>query len=220
MKEVKVEGLAVGVEGQLIGETRQKTLSSVREIFGLMKLGMSEQEAIKLANGFLASKGVKKFWHKTHVRFGKSTILSFEDDYLPEVSLKENDMVSIDIGPIWDGIEGDAGDSFVFGEDPEKENLIQSTRRLFSEASLVWKTKGLTGQELRSFCDAKATEWGCLLAPSYVKGHRLAEFPHAFYTKSNLFDLDHYPSPNRWVLEIQLCRKDLSYGAFFEDMLL
>jgi uncharacterized protein YoaH (UPF0181 family) len=54
----------------MTGDARDLTWKAVREIKELIKPGMTEQEAIKLANQYFASQGVRKFWHKTHIRFG------------------------------------------------------------------------------------------------------------------------------------------------------
>jgi CDP-4-dehydro-6-deoxyglucose reductase len=214
-----IEGLGENIEQKMCGDVRTKSFQAIQNIFAGLKLGMSEAEAIRMANSLLASMGVKRFWHRTHVRFGASTALSFDDPYIEGVRLNKNDMVSIDIGPVWDGIEGDAGSSFVFGVDDKKQKLIDATKNVFDELVLQWRHQGLSGKKLMTLADELAKEKGYLLAPAYVKGHRLAEFPHAFYSKHSLYDLDKCPQAKRWVLEVQLCEPQMSYGAFYEDIL-
>ena len=49
------------------------------------------------------------------MRFGSNTTKNFDDPSEPGVVLGENDIFFIDIGPIFDGCEGDAGDTVAVG---------------------------------------------------------------------------------------------------------
>lgn len=197
---------------------RSKTWEAVEKIAAKMQPGMTESEARRIGQQTLAEMGSKKFWHKCHIRFGASTVRSFDDEYTDEI-LKENDIFYIDIGPIWNGIEGDAGATFVRGDNPKLLKCKHDVELIFKNTADAWRSKHLKGPELYRFAEQEAQRLGWILAPSYVRGHRLGEFPHSFYTKSTIESNDFTPAPARWVLEIQICDAEQQIGAFYEDIL-
>lgn len=201
-----------------LAEARQKTWKAVETIAGGIRPGMRESEAIKLAQKTLVEMGARKFWHKCHVRFGGGTVLSFNDAYA-DTELGSDDLFYVDIGPIWDGIEGDAGATFVVGNDPEKKRCRADALAVYEAVKARWQSHGISGKELYEYADAQARQRGWVLAPSYVRGHRLAEFPHSFHSELAINELDFCPKPQRWVLEIHICHPSLTYGAFYEDLL-
>ncbi len=215
-----IEGISLSAVESMSGEFRSKTWQAVNDIASFIVPGMSEIEAIKKANQLFASRGVKKFWHKTHIRFGESTVKSFLDPYAENVVLKQDDIFYVDVGPIWDGIEGDCGKTFVVGSDPEKIKISKDVEILFNKVKEFWLTEKPEGVALLKYAQIQTLEMGYLLHPSYVKGHRLSEFPHAIYSKNSLYDFQATPSPARWVLEFQICNPEMSYGAFYEDLLI
>ena len=203
----------------MVTTARNKTWIAIEDIKNMIKPGMTEQVAIKLANKYFAEQGVRKFWHKTHIRFGTSTILSFNDAYTENVVLKDNDIFYIDIGPVWDGIEGDCGKTFVVGHHPQYEKIVQDIKILFDDVFEYWKTTETSGQKLFEYSKIQVKKMNYLLEPSYIKGHRLSEFSHLKYSSMSLFDLNFIPSPERWILELQICDPALKFGAFYEDLL-
>lgn len=203
----------------MVTSARNQTWQAIEDIKNIIKPGMTELEAIKLANKYFAEQGVRKFWHKTHVRFGESTVCSFNDPYAENVVLKDNDIYFIDIGPVWDGIEGDCGKTFVVGTNPEYEKITKDIKILFEDVFHYWKTTESTGQKLFEYSKLQVEKMGYLLSPSYVKGHRLSEFSHLKYTSLSLFDLDFIPSSERWILELQITHPSMKFGAFYEDLL-
>lgn len=216
-----IEGIKDGAAEIMCGMAREKTWRAVEGIAALLKPGMTEGEGIRAANGLMASMGVKKFWHKTHIRFGRSTVLSFNDPYHDGVTLTDDDLIVIDIGPIWDGVEGDAGCAVVVGSDPNKIRIARDVRVLHELVAQRWRDTRETGTQLMTFAEKVTREMGYLLHPTYVKGHRLSEFPHKFYSQgSTLFDLAKTPQSQRWVLETHICEPGMTFGAFYEDILM
>jgi Xaa-Pro aminopeptidase len=216
---MELEKIDPAVIDQMTRTAREKTWRAVEHIKSLIVPGMTEQEAIKEANSYLAGQGVRKFWHRTHIRFGESTVLSFEDSYRDRVILKDHDIFYIDIGPVWDGVEGDCGDTFVVGDKPEHLKIKQDVRTLFERVKVLWRQERTSGAGLYDFARNEVEKMGYLLHPSYVKGHRLSEFSHFKYTKAGVADLDFPPAPERWILEFQICDKSMGFGAFYEDLL-
>lgn len=218
------EGISPAALELLSGEARSRTWQAVHDIAAQIVPGMTEKQAIARANRIFAERGVRKFWHRTHIRFGQSTIRSFDDPYEDDTTLQHNDIFYIDVGPIWSlpgtgDIEGDAGKTFVVGEKPEGEKIVCDVEALFAEIRTYWTQTRPTGTALLAYAKEKTEAMGYLLHPSYVKGHRLSEFPHRIYSTNTLFEFNRVPAPARWVLELQICRRDLAFGAFFEDLL-
>lgn len=206
-----------GIEGRL-AQSQALTWTAVAKIAAQIKPGMTELEAIRMGQKTLAELGCKKFWHKCHIRFGKGTVCSFEDEYADHV-LGNDDIFYVDIGPIWDGIEGDAGTTFVTGTNPDYLRCKVDVKLIFDQVAAAWRSQKLTGVELYRVAERSAKERGWVLAPSYVRGHRLAEFPHSFHTEATIDSLDFCPVPKRWMLEIHICDLDHKFGAFHEDLL-
>jgi methionyl aminopeptidase len=219
IQSMDIEGIDSKYSQHLAETARTRTWQAVVDIAAMIKPGMTEKQAIREANEYFASHGVKKFWHRTHIRFGTSTVLSFDDPYSEHVVLGEEDIFFIDVGPVWDGVEGDCGDTFVVGSNPNHLKLKCDVRILFDRMRDIWRDTRVSGSELYRRALKEVESMGYLLHPSYVKGHRLSEFSHAKYTKTSVADLDFCPAPERWVLEFQICDRSLKYGAFIEDLL-
>lgn len=199
---------------------RDKTWAAVNAIKDLIKPGMVELEAVDVANKYLASQGVIQYWHKPHIRFGESTILGFHDKYLENITLKENDIFYIDIGPVWDNIEGDCGSTFMVGNNQDHRKIINDLQVVFKQVRDFWAQNNPSGVALQSFTEEVVKQKGYVLYPSYVKGHRLSEFSHFDYSRASLFDTDFTPAAERWVLEFQICHPSMKFGAFYEDLLI
>ena len=60
---------------------------------------------------------------------GPNTTKDFMERSEPGVVLGENDIFFVDIGPIYGDTEGDAGDTFVFGDDPDHLRAKREVRR-------------------------------------------------------------------------------------------
>jgi len=153
------------------------------------------------------------------VRFGPNTTKDFEAKSEPGVVLGEQDIFFIDIGPIYGDTEGDAGETFVFGDDPEHHKAKHDVGALWDDVRNLWRDKGLTGPELYEYAIKSADERGWQLNLD-LSGHRLSEFPHEAHYDGSLADADLYPKPNLWVLEMAIRHPTRQFGAFYEDLLL
>jgi len=198
---------------------RAKTRGVINEAAALFKPGMTEGEAIALTKDILASKDMVRGWHDVYVRFGANTLTTFGVESDPGVVLRENDIFFLDIGPVWEEWEGDGGDTFVVGNDPEMAKIAADARKLFHIVRHKWESTGMSGKDLYVFATEEAEAMGCELNMD-LSGHRLSDFPHAAVYDGPMADVDFKPSPLLWVLEIHIRHKTAGYGAFFEDMLL
>lgn len=191
----------------------------VREAAGMMRPGMTEEQGEDVLKGVIARAGSTKFWHRPHLRFGRNTLKAYSEPSETGVVLQANDLFFMDIGPCFDGYEGDCGDTFVVGTDPEMRALTEACRKVWQETATHWRTTGATGEALYRFAADAATRAGWVLNLD-VNGHRLGEFPHAHTYRGALADRAFRPEAGLWVLEIQLRHPKRELGAFYEDLLI
>src|SRR5579862_3298298 len=121
----KNEAVGGNYDAEMMMLTREKTRRAMYDIAAAIRPGMLEEAAMQLARQTLKAAGLLRGWHGIHVRFGINTLKSFGTPSEPGVALKENDLFFIDIGPIWKKWEGDAGDTFVVGNDPEMHRIAR-----------------------------------------------------------------------------------------------
>src|ERR1700733_16090524 len=112
-------------------EQRARTHEAITAIAAAIRPGMLEEEAVTLANHMLAEREMRRGWHKVNLRFGINTTLTFHAPSQPGVVLGDDDIFFIDIGPVFDQWEGDGGDTFVTGHDPELERCAADARAIF-----------------------------------------------------------------------------------------
>lgn len=200
-------------------EARAHTRAAIAAIAQGMTPGMAEEDAQAYARATLKARGLLRGWHGVKLRFGTNTIKGFSDASDPGTILREDDIFFIDIGPVWQGYEGDGGDTFVVGNDAEMHRATTDVRAIFDATRARWLADGLSGAALYRFAAAEAERRGWQLNLD-MSGHRLSDFPHAVKYDGALIDSDYAPSPGLWVLEIQIRHQERPFGAFYEDLLL
>lgn len=198
---------------------RAKTSEAINRISEQMRVGMLEEEANEIARSTLQELGTHQGWHKPYVHFGPNTAKTLFETPEPGVRLGEDDIYFIDIAPVWQGYEGDAGRTFVTGSDPELNRCALDTKRIFELVSDKWRTDTLNGQALYQFAEQTAKNLGWVLNLS-MDGHRLSDFPHTAYYPGKLASIPFHPSPKLWVLEIQIKHPEKLFGGFYEDILM
>jgi len=127
-------------------------------------------------------------------------------------------LIRLDLGVVWGGHEGDAGATFVVGDDAEMHACADAAKTVFDEVEHHWRTTGAGGKALYEYAEQRANVLGWRLNLD-IKGHRVSDFPHAIYKAGNLGDFDASPNPGLWILEIQLAHPTRPFGAFYEDLL-
>ncbi|WP_231755410.1 NAD(P)H dependent flavin oxidoreductase family protein [Bordetella sp. N] len=196
---------------------RAQSIRAVAQIAGKLRVGMTTAQAVEMADQHLRDMGSSNTWHPTYIRFGDDTVRTPRQGVRRQRTLQPSDIVVVDIGPVWNGYEGDFGDTFVFGDDNLHRSCAQAARDVFSAAKVAWKT-GLTGRKLYDYAEAQAERGGWKLERN-LAGHRVSDFPHALYGPAKLAEMDIVPSDAVWVLEIQLRHPERPVGAFYEDIL-
>lgn len=198
---------------------RRMTRDAINRIAARVAPGMVEEDAVEMARDLLADMGMVRGWHDVYVRFGANTTKTFGAPSDPGVRLGENDVFFIDIGPVWQRWEGDGGDTFICGNDPEMMRCAEDARRIFHLVRKKWQDEPATGKDLYEFAVKVARDLGWELNLD-LSGHRISDFPHADIYEGPLADAEFHPARLIWVLEIHIRHPTKAYGAFFEDLLL
>ncbi|MDE2249036.1 MAG: aminopeptidase P family protein [Pseudomonadota bacterium] len=197
---------------------RERSWAVLRGIQARMRPGISEDEAGHEAAEVFRQLGVERLWHPLIIRIGPNTTRTWRQRSDPGVRLGANDSYFIDLGLVFDGHEGDVGDTFVVGNAPRRQACAEAARRLFDDVAGAWHGQGLSGEALYAFAGERAGAMGWRLNHA-TKGHRLGDFPHAIHKGGDLAGLPSTPAAGLWVLEIQLTHPTEPFGAFYEDLL-
>ncbi len=157
-----------------------KTWEAVNAIGRRVAPGMRESEAKALAGDVLVELGYERRWHPNIVRVGPNTRLTWKQPSPVDAVLGERDLFFVDLGAVWNGHEGDAGTTFVVGDDPTMHACAADCRTLWDRVASAWRELRPTGRELYAFAKREATAMGWVLNHE-VKGHRVGDFPHAIH---------------------------------------
>jgi Xaa-Pro aminopeptidase len=197
----------------------------------LVRPGVSERD-IETAIGELATRefGVEKHWHKRIVRAGANTI-TIAGDNPPVRTIAEDDVVYVDLGPVFEAWEADIGKSYVLGADPLKHRLVADLPRVFEEVQAHYhRDPGITGAALYAFAQDAAAAAGWRFGGK-IAGHIVSEFAHALIpgdkalnrispqNPAPMSDLDGKGQARHWILEIHLVSPGGSFGGFYERLL-
>ena len=197
---------------------RDKTFEAVNRIADKITVGMVEADARAMAMDVLQQMGMDRIWHPALVRFGANTLKKFNQVSESNPVLRQNDIFFVDLGVVWDGHEGDAGATFVVGNDTDMQACAAASQQIFTAVKKQWETAHFSGQDLYLFAEQEAEKLGWKLNLE-IKGHRVSDFPHAIYRAGDLGDFDQVPDVGLWILEIQIAHPTKPFGAFFEDLL-
>ena len=109
---------------------RRFTRSIGEEIVGNIKVGMTEKEVQKVASFVFNKNGVKQHWHMPIIGVGEGST-KLRSAYALAMSyftgntriLKENDIVLIDIAPVYNDYPADYTINHIMGSNPDLEAL-------------------------------------------------------------------------------------------------
>jgi Xaa-Pro aminopeptidase len=213
------EAVGTRFDPALMQRARELSWQALQGIRERMRPGISEPEARTEATAVFESLGMERLWHPTIVRIGANTTKIYRERSDDSVRLGENDIYFIDLGLVFDGHEGDVGDTFVTGHAPERQACADAARELHRIVAEAWRRDGISGQALYAFAEQQAETMGWRFNHA-IKGHRVSDFPHSIHKAGDLGELDATPSSGLWILEIQIAHPTEPYGAFYEDLLL
>lgn len=191
--------------------------SILDEVLNYIRPGMLESEVKEFAQQCFARHGIERLWHPPYARFREHTLLTFQEKAKEDRVLQEEDIAFVDLGIVRNGIEGDAGRTIVFGDNPILKHLAETSHSIFKKAVEFWKSNNPSGIELYEYIYALANTSGVKwnLDPA---GHLIGAFPHRGWKRG----INHFPEKiesGKWILEIQIRHPELSIGSFYEDLL-
>ena len=203
----------------LMQHAREKSWAALHGIRSRIRPGISEDEARVEADDVFRELGMERLWHPVLIRIGANTVKTYRQKSDATLRLGENDSYFIDLGLVFNGHEGDVGDTFVVGDAPLQQACADAARALFREVADAWRHRGLSGKALYAFADERAEAMGYRLNHA-TKGHRVSDFPHAIHKGGDLGALEATPASGLWILEIQIAHPTEPFGAFYEDLLI
>lgn len=174
--------------------------------------------------------GVRTHWHKRVVRAGANTLCLY-DENPPDLMLQEDDILFLDLGPVFEEWEADVGRTYVLGSDPRKLQLQADLRTGFEAARRHFRVNpDITGHQLYRFAQDLAARAGWTFG-GRIAGHLIGEFPHKqipgdithFYISeanpTRLRGQDPFGRERHWILEIHFVDKTLGIGGFLEELM-
>jgi Xaa-Pro dipeptidase len=215
----------------LQAQAHAEALFRAVEARGLIRPGITESglnaEIYALAQELF---GIKTYWHKRIVRAGKNTLLPYAENP-PDHTIDEDDILFLDLGPVFEQWEADFGRTFVVGSDPLKLKMRGDVESAFAEGKQYFKDHPeLTSREYFHYIESLARkydwEWGGPIA-----GHLIGQFPHEriaddkvtlyVHPASNLLmrSLDEEGQQRHWILEIHFVNREKEIGGFYEELL-
>jgi len=212
-------------------EASALALFTAIEKAGLVAAGRSErdieQDIFTLAEQEF---GVEKHWHKRIVRSGPNSV-TVAGDNPPVRVIEADDIVYLDLGPVFEEWEADIGKSYALGDNPRKQALVAELPRQFALLQAHLRgNPGVTGAALYAFAQQNAERAGWRFGGK-IAGHIVSEFAHALIPgDKNLNRIDprntapmNEPDGNgrvrHWIGEIHLVECDGSFGGFYERLL-
>lgn len=172
--------------------------------------------------------GIEKYWHKRIVRAGRNTLCPY-DENPPDLIAADDDIVFLDLGPVFDEFEADIGRTYVIGDDPQKHKITKDIETAWYEIrDWFFSHKSLTGAECYEYAKQTAERYGWEYGIE-IAGHLIGEFPHErgrpelYMHADNPNDVlapDANGNPRHWILELQFVDRTRGYGSFFEQLLI
>jgi Xaa-Pro aminopeptidase len=212
-------------------QSRVVALFRAIEDRAIVRPGATE-ESINLAIFELARRdfGVEKHWHRRVIRSGPNTRLPFRA-LPPDRVVGEDDIVSIDLGPVFGEHEADFGRTFVLGGDREKHRLKDDLETIFRASQAAYVARpGMTGAELYADVVARSAARGWGFGGAHA-GHLVGAFPIGAAARDaarnrirpdNVWPMDapgDDGQPRHWILEVHLLDPTGAFGGFFEELL-
>lgn len=211
-------------------EKRAETLFDAIEQRNLVRPGRTEreieQEIYQIA---LDQFGVEKHWHKRIVRAGENT-LTLAADNPPIRNIGDDDIVYVDLGPVFEDWEADLGRTYVLGHHPGG-SLVAALPVVFDRVQAHYHASpDITGEDLYAFAERASEEAGWRFGGA-IAGHLVSEFAHAHIpgdknlnrvmpgNDKRMRDPDELGRERHWILEIHLVEPNGTYGGFYERLL-
>lgn len=214
-----------------VAQNKAERLFHEVEARGLIRAGVAEsqlnQEIYNLAKEMY---GISTYWHKRIVRAGANTLLPYAENP-PDRTIRADDILFLDLGPVFEEYEADFGRTFVIGSDPAKLKMRDDVANAFADGKRYFKENpGITASELYAYAVSLAEKYGWEFGGP-IAGHLIGQFPHEriaedkitlyVHPKSNLRlrSTDEKGLLRHWILEIHFVDRKRQIGGFFEELL-
>lgn len=174
--------------------------------------------------------GISTYWHKRIVRAGTNTLAPY-DENPPDLTVGEDDIVFLDLGPVFEEWEADFGRTFVLGFDQAKLKLRGDVGKAFMEGKQYFNQHPeITAAELYRHAQKLAKDYGWEYGGP-IAGHLLGQFPHERIPGDKVTLYVHPDNPNKmrgvdaqgqerhWILEIHFVDRARKIGGFYEELL-
>ena len=215
----------------LEAQTRAEVLFQEVEARRLIRPGITEKglndEIYALAQELY---GITTYWHKRIVRAGKNTLLPYAENP-PDHTIGEDDILFLDLGPVFEQWEADFGRTFVLGSDPLKLKMCQDINSAFADGKQFFNDHpGITSREFFHYVESLAAKYNWEFGGP-IAGHLIGQFPHEriaddkvtlyVHPKSDLpmRSLDEEGRQRHWILEIHFVDRGREIGGFYEELL-
>ena len=216
----------------IAAERRGFALLDAIEAAGIIRAGRSELEIERDIYTIAARDfGITAHWHDRVVRAGINT-LCIAGEAAPDRIIEEDDIVFLDLGPVFGDWEADVGRSYVVGADPEKHRLVADLETVFEAVrGRFLADDAITGAGLFAIAVEEAEARGWRFGGK-IAGHVVGKYPHARSpagrnggrvgpsNPGRMRAPDSLGQPRHWILEIHLVARDGSFGGFCERLLL
>jgi Xaa-Pro aminopeptidase len=174
--------------------------------------------------------GISRYWHKRIVRAGRNTLAPY-DENPPDLTVAEDDIVFLDLGPVFEEWEADFGRSYVVGNDPRKLKLCRDIEEGFARGKRYFEEHPeITAAELYAYAHQLAREAGWEYGGP-IAGHLIGVFPHEKIAGDKVTLYVHPQNPSRmrnldasgrkrhWIFEIHFVDRAQQIGGFHEELL-
>lgn len=215
----------------LDAQGKAQTLFAEIESRKLIRPGVAETEINESIYALAGQMyGISRYWHKRIVRAGRNTLAPY-DENPPDLTVGEDDIVFLDLGPVFEEWEADFGRTFVVGKDPLKQKLCRDIEEAFAKGKQYFQERpDITGAELYGFAERLAEQAGWVYGGP-IAGHLIGIFPHEKIAGDKISLYVHPKNQSRmrmpdasgrkrhWILEIHFVDRAREIGGFYEELL-
>jgi Xaa-Pro dipeptidase len=174
--------------------------------------------------------GVRRHWHKRIARAGPNTVRTYHEE-TEDLRIGADDIVYLDLGPVFEEFEADFGRTYVLGHDPLKHKLVADIEAAFRRGKEYFRSHpDLSCGALYDHVAGLAAEAGWEFG-NKTAGHLVGHFPHETAPGEpkplairhgnalRLRDPDAQGRERHWILEIHFVDRERQIGGFFEELL-